>query len=265
MSQPVPQTRALDANGSPTAAPISLGIIGLSANAITSWASAAHLPPLLTPTGRSLYTVAALCNSSVAAAQDAIATYGLDASTVRAYGSPEDLATDKTVRAVICSTRVDKHCETILPSIRAGKDVYVEWPIASNAVQVEEILEAARSSGSRVAVGLQGRWAPPVRKLRELLNSGRVGKLLSCSVRGYGGAKDRGSVPEGLRYFLDKKVGGNPVVIGFAHSELAACKTKQIDTNSGSDRFRAVSRWRVLARDDARTHADSAARKGGAG
>lgn len=198
-------------------------LIGLSASAITSWASTAHLPGLLTPTGRSKLPLKALLNSSVDAAKAAIQKYNLPPDT-KAYGSPEDLANDPDIDLVICNTRVDKHFETILPSIKKGKDVFVEWPVAANLKDVETLVEEARRSGSRVAVGLQRRWTPPAVKLREILKDGvngrELGKILSVDVRAYGGTNDRDVVPEGLSYFLDREVGGNVIVIGNGHGEF---------------------------------------------
>jgi len=200
--------------------PVRAALIGLSSSGNSSWASAAHLPALLTETGRSKITITALANSSVQAAESAIQKYGLPEHT-KAYGSPEDLVADLDMDLVICNTRVDKHYETILPSIKAGKDVYVEWPIASNKEQIDEIVEAARKSGSRVAVGLQRRWTPPAAKLRDMLDSGngRLGKVLSSDVRAFGGTNDRETMPTGLKYFSQKDIGGNAIVIGVGHGE----------------------------------------------
>ncbi|KAI1853265.1 hypothetical protein JX266_001971 [Neoarthrinium moseri] len=197
-------------------APIRLGIIGLSANAITSWASNAHLPYLLSPAGRSKYQIVALCNSSVDAARAAIKKYGLDSET-RAYGSPEDIAADPNVQLVAVCTRVDNHYDTALPSVRAGKDVYVEWPLAENAGRAGELAALAKEKGGRTVVGLQGWFAPAVVKLRELITSGRIGKVLSSEVAAAGGSIDRLFLSPGLKYFVDRKVGGNIVTIGFGH------------------------------------------------
>lgn len=109
-------------------APIRTAIIGLSSNAVTSWAANAHLPYLLSPEGQAKYRIVALLNSSAASAKRAIETFGLDATT-RAYGDPEALAADPDVEFVVCATRVDTHYPTVLPSVRAGKDVFVEWPL----------------------------------------------------------------------------------------------------------------------------------------
>lgn len=193
-------------------------LIGLSASAVTSWASAAHLPGLLSETGRSKLRITALLNSSVDAAHAAIEKYKLPAHT-KAYGSPGDLATNPDIDLVICNTRVDKHFETILPSVKAGKDVFVEWPVAAKLEQIEELRQTAKKTGSRIAVGLQRRWAPPVVKMRELVDSGKgkLGQVLSVDVRAFGGTMDREILPPGLKYFAQRDVGGNPIVIGFGH------------------------------------------------
>ncbi|KAF2275380.1 oxidoreductase [Westerdykella ornata] len=197
--------------------PLRTALIGLSSTAATSWASRAHLPNLLTEQGRSKFTITALQNSSVEAAQAAIKHYNLPPDT-KAYGTPEDLANDPDIDVVICNTRVDKHFETVLPSIRAGKDVFIEWPIAQDLAHADELVEAARKSGSRVGIGLQRRWLPPVLKLKELIQGGSLGKVLTADVSFYNGEEDPTVLPEKLFYFTEKRYGGNPIVILGGHS-----------------------------------------------
>ena len=65
--------------------------------------------------------------------------------------------------------------------------------------------------------GMQGRVAPPVVKLKQLLDDGRIGRVLSAEVRAFGGSHDREALAEGLRCFTELDVGGNIVTIGFGH------------------------------------------------
>ncbi|KAH8654882.1 hypothetical protein BGZ61DRAFT_434870 [Ilyonectria robusta] len=197
-------------------APIRTAIIGLSASAKTSWASNAHLPYLLSARGRSRFEIVALCNSSVEAAQKAIAHFNLPKET-RAYGDPQSLANDKDVELVVVSTRVDVHHGTALPSVKAGKTVFVEWPLAQDSSHAEELAGLARESGSHTIVGLQGRVAPPVVKLRHLLQQGRIGQVLSSEIHAAGGTMDRDLLSPGLKYFTDKAIGGNVFTIGLGH------------------------------------------------
>lgn len=197
-------------------APIRTAIIGLSGTATTSWASAAHLPYLLSARGREKYQIVALCNSSVEAAKRAIEAFKLPPDT-KAYGDPQAVADDKDIDLVVVSTRVDVHYSTALPSVKAGKSVFVEWPLAHDVAHAKELVEAAKVSGGRTLVGHQGREAPPIVKLRQLLEQGSIGKILSSEIRAFGGSVDREALLPGLKYFTDRSVGGNIVTIGVGH------------------------------------------------
>lgn len=167
--------------------------------------------------GKERFKIVALLNSSVEAAKKSIEAYELGSDT-KAYGKPEDLAKDPDVDLVVCTTRVDVHYDTIKASVEAGKNVFCEWPLAENATRASELAEAAKESGSKTMVGLQGRVAGSILKLREVIQSGAIGKIVSSDFTAYtpgGGGRE---MSEGLAYFLDKKVGGNPVTIAFAHT-----------------------------------------------
>jgi predicted dehydrogenase len=195
---------------------IRVGIIGLSASATgTGWATSAHLPYLLKSPH---YSITALCNSSVDAAQKAVKAYNLPAST-KAYGSPEDLANDPDVDLVVVSVRVDKHAEVALPSLKTGKNVFCEWPMDKDVHVAREMLIATKNGGGKSFVALQGRQSPIVRKIKNLIESGRIGKVLSSS---FIGAVGNGGGEESVatKYFTDRNVGGNPFTIGFGHSKF---------------------------------------------
>ncbi|KAI6084120.1 NAD(P)-binding protein [Hypoxylon rubiginosum] len=196
-------------------APIRVALIGLSSSATTSWAAEGHLPYLQSPRGSSHYTIVALLNSSVSAAEAAQEYFKLP-SNVKAYGSPDALAGDSDVDLVVCCTRVDTHGLTTGPSLRAGKAVYIEWPL------VEDYEEAVTLTGDKridnSIIGLQGRVSPIVLKLKEILQSGRIGRVLSSDIRAYGNLLPRDSLPDGLSYFADRKVGGSHITIAYGHT-----------------------------------------------
>ncbi|TLD07823.1 hypothetical protein PgNI_10469 [Pyricularia grisea] len=195
--------------------PIRVGILGLSATG--SWSVASHLPALLSLPES--YIIVAVCNSSEASSQAAIEAHRLPATT-KAYGSPEQLAEDPDVDLVVSSTNVVLHKQTLLPSIRKGKAVFCEWPLGRNLAEAEELLDEVKRHNdgdvSRTVIGLQGRYSPVVKKLSEILSSGRVGKLQRTSFSapaGYCG--DEGL--EEHEYFFRAADGGNLVSIFFLH------------------------------------------------
>lgn len=123
------------------------------------------------------------------------------------------------VDLVVCCTRVDLHYETIKPSLQQGKNVYVEWPLASNLSQALELGRLAQQTGAKTMIGLQGQASPIVNKVKSMIEQGVLGKVLSSSITGIGGMKSRDSISSGLKYFTERSVGGNMVTIGFGHSE----------------------------------------------
>ncbi|KAK2736517.1 oxidoreductase family protein [Colletotrichum kahawae] len=197
-------------------APIRLGIIGLSGKNLSSWASVAHLPYLLSSRGRAQYQIVALCNSSIESALQTIEVFHLPRDA-RVYDSPVGLAQDASVDFVVCSTRVDKHFETVEPSIAAGKGVFVEWPLASSISQVRELASLAREQGVKSMVGLQASVTAPIVAVQRLLASGRIGKVLASTVHATGGTSDRNVFPESLKYFTQMQTGGNVMTIAFGH------------------------------------------------
>ena len=120
---------------------------------------------------------------------------------------------------MVCNTRVDIHYEVIKPSLMKGKSVYCEWPIASNLTQAEELQALAKKHNARTMIGLQGELAPVVLKVKSLIEEDKIGKVLSSTVVTAGGTRTRDTLPEGLKYFTEKKYGGNLVTIGIGHSE----------------------------------------------
>lgn len=193
---------------------IRTALIGLSTSAAVSWAADAHLPYLLSPIGQSHYILVALLNSSAEAAEAARAHFNLP-SSIKCFGDPEALAQDENVDLVVCNTRVDKHDETLGPSLKAGKDVYVEWPLT------QSLSSALAFTGDKPIpnsiVGLQGRVSPISLALKSILSSGKIGTVLSSTIQSYANLLKRDSLPEALKYFADRKVGGHQINIPYGH------------------------------------------------
>ncbi|KAE8353795.1 hypothetical protein BDV28DRAFT_147733 [Aspergillus coremiiformis] len=198
--------------------PIRIGLIGLSGAPTeeyegTSWAANAHLPFI---TKSPHFEIVALLNSSATSARAAITKYGLPSET-KAYGDPQDLADDPNVDLVVCSVRVDRHFLTVRPSLIAGKAVYVEWPLERNLEVAREMTTLAAQHHAPTIVGIQGSFSPIIRKMRSVIESGQIGRILSSTVTGsFGNNVDAES--KNVRYFLDREIGGNPMTIHVGHS-----------------------------------------------
>lgn len=198
-----------------TMGPIRVALVGLSASAKVTWAADAHLPYLLSARGKQHYELVALLNSSVEAAQSAQAAFKLS-ENIKTYGDPYRLAADPDVDLVVVNTRADVHFPVAKPSVRAGKGVFIEWPLTENLAKAIELTKDQPYPDS--IVGLQGRVAPLTLRLKEILATDIIGKVLNSEVRAYGNLLSRDSLPKSLSYFADRKVGGHPINIHYGHT-----------------------------------------------
>jgi predicted dehydrogenase len=93
------------------------------------------------------------------------------------FSSYPDLLAQKRIDAVVVASPDHWHRRMVLDAIRAGKDVYCEKPLTFRSAEGVEIAAAARAAGRIVQVGSQGMSSPVQRKAREMIQSGRLGKV----------------------------------------------------------------------------------------
>lgn len=84
---------------------------------------------------------------------------------------------DKAVDVLINATPDHWHGLGTILACQAGKDVYVEKPMAHNIWEGRKMVEAARKYKRVVTVGMQSRSSAYVRKAIEILRSGQLGEI----------------------------------------------------------------------------------------
>jgi len=84
--------------------------------------------------------------------------------------------------AVIVANPTALHLDVAIPAAQAGCHILLEKPIANSLDRVNQLQEAAQKSGSRILVGFQFRYHPTLRKSRELIQQGALGKVLTVHV-----------------------------------------------------------------------------------
>lgn len=91
----------------------------------------------------------------------------------------EIFAKEKFADAVIIATPDNLHIEPCLAAIEAGYDVLLEKPIAPTEAECRLLLDKALASGRIVAVCHVLRYTPYFRELKEILDAGLIGKVIS--------------------------------------------------------------------------------------
>jgi predicted dehydrogenase len=87
------------------------------------------------------------------------------------------LLDDKNIDAVIVATPDHWHALPTIMACQAGKDVYVEKPLALTIVEGRRMIEAARKHNRVIQVGTQQRSARHFQKAVELAQAGRLGRI----------------------------------------------------------------------------------------
>ena len=77
---------------------------------------------------------------------------------------------------LVCTPPVH-HVVQSIQAIQAGAHVFVEKPVSDRLEGLEELLDEQRKQGRAVQVGYNLRFHPPLRKLKELVDAGTVGKI----------------------------------------------------------------------------------------
>jgi predicted dehydrogenase len=95
----------------------------------------------------------------------------------RAHGSYEALLADPEVEAVYLPLPNHLHREWAIAAARAGKHVLCEKPLALTASEAQEIVDAAGAAGVLLMEAFMYRVHPSWVAVRELLASGRIGRL----------------------------------------------------------------------------------------
>jgi UDP-2-acetamido-3-amino-2,3-dideoxy-glucuronate N-acetyltransferase len=120
-----------------------------------------------------LKALSVVCDSNPAV-RDLVAK---DYSGARYCASFAEVLADPAVSGVALATPAVKHYEMAKAALEAGKDVFVEKPLAVEVAQGEELVKLAAARGRMLFVGHILQYHPAVTKLRELVRSGALGQI----------------------------------------------------------------------------------------
>lgn len=81
------------------------------------------------------------------------------------------------IPAVAIATPAETHFEIVQAALNAGKDVFVEKPLALTFTEGDELVKLAREKKRMLAVGHVLEYHPGILKLRELIDASELGKI----------------------------------------------------------------------------------------
>jgi predicted dehydrogenase len=157
---------------------IKVGIIGAhvgSGKSAGSWGMRAHAPALQALPD---FEITAIANSRLETARETASQLGVR----HAFGEPAELAVHPDVDVVAICVRVPEHARLVRLAAEAGKHIYCEWPLARDTAEATTLEALVRARGVTAMIGLQGRYAPAARYLRNLIAAGEIGEVRAVSL-----------------------------------------------------------------------------------
>lgn len=174
---------------------LKVGIIG-AGGMIAYW----HIKPLQ---NAEYAQVTALCDQREEAVKKMADEFGIE----KTFTDHKALIADD-LDVVYVMTPHYLHRQMVLEALESGKHVICEKPFAMNAKEAEEMVTAAKKAGKRLFLSENFRYSPEIRKAKQLIEEGKMGKLFLCTSCFIGNEYERMTDPEHWKGTLDKSGGG---------------------------------------------------------
>jgi len=188
---------------------IKVGIIGL--NPDSHWASKSHIPALKFLEDD--FEILGVANTTYESAKRASEAFQIP----YAYPNAETLINSPEIDLVIVTVKVPYHFELVKAALESGKNVYCEHPLGNGLEETRLLAEMAAKQNVVSVVGTQMVVAPEILYLKQLINNGYIGKMLSTTLIGSGGNWGNETVAD-LSYLSDKANGATMLTIPLAHT-----------------------------------------------
>jgi scyllo-inositol 2-dehydrogenase (NADP+) len=146
--------------------PVQVGIAGLGRSGWSIHAAMlAELPEY--------YRIVAACDPEEARRKEAAERFGC-----RTYADYEGLLGDRDVELMIVALPTHLHAEASIQALQAGKAVVCEKPMAANLADADRVIAVAQETGGLLTVFQNRRYAPDFLKVREVIASGVLGRIV---------------------------------------------------------------------------------------
>lgn len=106
---------------------------------------------------------------------DKAADFAVKYSTVAYSGISEMIKDNKSDLVLVCNAH-PFHPMAAVEAANAGANILVEKPLAADLTDCDAIINACRSKHVKLGVISQRRWYEPVRRIKNAIDSGKIGK-----------------------------------------------------------------------------------------
>jgi len=129
-------------------------------------------------------------------------------SVARWYTDAHQLISDPEVDAVYIATPPSSHAEYAISAMRSGKPAYVEKPMAASYLECKDMNRVSHETGIPLLVAYYRRSMPYFLKIKEMLENGEIGNVISVHVRFRMPAKPQDCDPQNQPWRLQPEIAG---------------------------------------------------------
>jgi 1,5-anhydro-D-fructose reductase (1,5-anhydro-D-mannitol-forming) len=127
----------------------------------------------------------------------------------RVWTTLEEALSDPAVNAVYVATPVFLHAPQTIQSLRAGKHVLCEKPMAMTEAEARSMVEVAEETGKTFGVAYYRRTYPKLQRAKHLIEAGAIGKPVIAELTSHGWMDEKQS---DRNWLIDPaKAGGGPL------------------------------------------------------
>ncbi|MBQ0046368.1 MAG: Gfo/Idh/MocA family oxidoreductase [Prevotellaceae bacterium] len=99
------------------------------------------------------------------------------------YSDAQLLVDDPEVNAVYIATPPSSHATFAVMAMKAGKPAYIEKPLAASYIDCLRVNRISELTGVPCFVAFYRRYLPYFEKVKEIVSSGQIGKILTVQIR----------------------------------------------------------------------------------
>lgn len=137
-----------------------------------------HSASLERPKMRDRFEVVAVCDLIEERCNESCEVH----SGCKAYTDYREMLKDKSIELIVNASQSPDHVDISIEALEAGFAVLSEKPLARHVADVDRLAEAVKRTGNFFAVFQQSRFAPTFRKVKEVMDSGVLGRIVMVKV-----------------------------------------------------------------------------------
>lgn len=130
---------------------------------------------------------------------------------LKSYNSIDELLNDDEIELIVVNTPTNTHFDYAVQALRSGKNVLIEKPAAVTSEEIRYLFELSHQLNLKVMVFQNRRYNSDFISAKEVIESGRLGKLIEIHFR-----MDRYRMAIGNKHFKESKdTPGNGLMYDF--------------------------------------------------